>query len=110
FRIPFSQLRFNDAPSHTFGFAVWRDIARRNERGAWPPYPPSLQRMISQLGALEGLGEIRRASRLELLPFVTTRNASERRGSRWAHQQTADAGLDLKYGIKENMKLDATFN
>jgi hypothetical protein len=110
FRIPFSQLRFNDAPSHTFGFAVWRDIARHNERGSWPPYRPSLQRIISQLGTLEGLVGIRRSSRLELLPFVTTRNSSELRGDDWKHPQTFDAGLDLKYGIKENVTLDATIN
>ena len=37
FRVPFSQLRFNDQPEHVFGFAVWRDIGRRNQKDAWPP-------------------------------------------------------------------------
>lgn len=111
FRVPFSQLRFNDQPEHTFGFGVWRDVARRNQRDAWPPtYRSSRQALISQMGTLEGLVGIRRSSRLELLPFVTTSNLTERRGADWAHPQKAAMGLDLKYGIKENLTLDATVN
>jgi hypothetical protein len=111
FRIPFSQLRFNDQPQHTFGFGIWRDVARRNQRDAWPPtYRSSRQALISQMGTLEGITGIRRASRLELLPFVTTRNATEPRPEGWAHPQTAAAGVDLKFGIKENLTLDATVN
>ena len=36
FRVPFSQLRFGSGDTHTFGFGVWRDIARHNERVSWP--------------------------------------------------------------------------
>lgn len=110
FRIPLSQLRFRNAPEHTFGFAVWRDIGRRNERTAWPLYRPSRQAKASQLGTLEGIAGIRRASRLELLPFVTTQNTTEQRGDAWAHPQKLAAGLDFKYGIRENLTLDATVN
>ena len=31
-RIPMSQLRYSSAATHTFGFAVWRDIERFEER------------------------------------------------------------------------------
>lgn len=111
FRVPFSQLRFNDQAEHTFGFGVWRDIARRNQRDAWPPtFRSSRQALVSQMGTLEGLAGIRRSSRLELLPFVTTQNVTERRAADWAHPQKAAMGLDLKYGIKENLTLDATIN
>lgn len=111
FRIPFSQLRFNDRPEHTFGFGVWRDVARRNQRDAWPPtYRSSRQALVSQMGTLEGIAGIRRASKLELLPFVTTQNLTERRPDGWAHPQRAAAGLDVKYGIKENLTVDATIN
>src|SRR6185503_4047691 len=36
FRIPFSQLRYTPAEQNTFGFGIWRDIERLNERVAWP--------------------------------------------------------------------------
>jgi len=111
FRVPFSQLRFNDQPEHTFGFGVWRDVARRSQRDAWPPtYRVSRQALMSQMGTLEGLTGIRRSSKLELLPFVTTQNLTEQRADGWAHPQRAAMGLDLKYGIKENLTLDATIN
>ena len=111
FRVPFSQLRFNDAPSHTFGFGIWRDVARRNQRDGWPAtYRANRQALVSQMGTLEGIAGIRRSSRLELLPFVTTQNATERRADGWAHPQKGAAGLDFKYGIKENLTLDATIN
>ena len=36
FRIPLSQLRYARGENNTFGFGVWRDIERYNERDAWP--------------------------------------------------------------------------
>jgi uncharacterized protein DUF5916/cellulose/xylan binding protein with CBM9 domain len=111
FRIPFSQLRFNDQREHVFGFAVWREIARRSEKDAWPPtYRSSRQGMVSQIGTLEGLNGIRRSSKLELLPFVTTQSNTEQGPAGWGHTQRSAMGLDFKYGIKENLTLDATIN
>ena len=51
FRVPFSQLRFGSGDAHTFGFGVWRDIARRNERVSWPVYRKSRQALASQASA-----------------------------------------------------------
>lgn len=111
FRIPFSQLRFNDQPEHSFGFGVYRDIGRRNQRDGWPPtYRSSRQALMSQMGTIEGLVGIQRSSRLELLPFVTTQNVTESRPDGWAHPQRSTLGMDMKYGIKENLTLDATIN
>ena len=111
FRVPFSQLRFNDQPEHVFGFAVYRDIARRSQKDAWPPtYRASRQALMSQIGTLEGLQGIERSSKLELLPFLTTKNITEQRDNSWAHPQQSALGLDMKYGIKENLTLDATIN
>ena len=111
FRVPFSQLRFNDQTDHVFGFAVWRDIGRRNQKDSWPPtFRVSRQALMSQIGTLEGLSGIKRSSKLELLPFVTTSNLTEQRPDGWAHPQRAAVGLDVKYGIKENLTVDATIN
>jgi hypothetical protein len=109
--VPFSQLRFNDQPEHVFGFAVYREIGRRNQKDAWPPtYRASRQALMSQIGTLEGLSGIKRSAKLELLPFVTTSNLTEQRPDGWSHPQRAAMGLDMKYGIKENLTLDATIN
>jgi hypothetical protein len=110
YRVPFSQLRFAGADAHTFGFGVWRDIARHNERVSWPAYSLAKQALASQLGQLQGIGAIQRSSRLELLPYVVTKNTSEARGDDWVHPQKLAAGLDLKYGLTQNLTVDATFN
>ena len=49
FRVPLSQLRFTAKDVHEFGFGIWRDVARRNERSAWPVYRPSRRTLVSQL-------------------------------------------------------------
>jgi hypothetical protein len=111
FRVPFSQLRFGDQAEHVFGFGVWRDVGRRSQRDMWPPtFRSSRQALSSQLGTIEGFAGVQRSSKLELLPFVTTQNITENRPDGWAHPQRGALGLDLKYGIKENLTLDATIN
>jgi hypothetical protein len=110
FRVPFSQLRFGSGDAHTFGFGVWRDIARRNERVSWPIYRKSRQALASQLGTLEGITSVRRSSRLEVLPYVLTKNVTELQADGWSHPQQTSAGLDLKYGVTESVTLDATVN
>ena len=110
FQVPFSQLRFADSPTHTFGFGVWRYVGRLNEQDTWPLYRGSRQALASQLGDLQGVDGIGRAGRLELLPFVSTKNVPQRNGAAWSHPQKVDAGLDFKYGLKENLTLSATLN
>src|SRR2546423_13582703 len=51
FRIPLSQLRYAHRASNVFGFAVWRDIDRRNsERVSWPLYRVPQPGFAPQLG------------------------------------------------------------
>lgn len=110
FAIPFSQLRFTPKDEHVFGFGVWRDIARDGERDAWPVYRPSRQTFASQLGDLVGIRDIGRNRRLEVMPYVVTKNVTEPRPGGWAHPQQQTAGLDLKAGLTPNITLDVTLN
>ncbi|HSJ14492.1 MAG TPA: DUF5916 domain-containing protein [Longimicrobiales bacterium] len=110
FRIPLSQLRFAAAPSHTFGFGVWRDIERLAERVAWPLFSITRNGLASQLGRLEGLTGIGAGNRLELTPYAVTRNVSRQVAGRYEHVQQLSAGADLKYGVTPNITLDATIN
>src|SRR5215207_2727344 len=79
FRIPFSQLRYPDAPVHTFGFAVWRDIARFNERLSWPVYRRSRPGFASQLGDLTNITAIPSARRLEVTPYTVAKDVTDPR-------------------------------
>ena len=76
FRIPFSQLRFANTPTHTFGFGVWRDIERYKERTSWPLYKSSQNTFMSQMGKLEGIEGIGAYHRLEITPYVVGKNVT----------------------------------
>ncbi|MDH3292349.1 MAG: carbohydrate binding family 9 domain-containing protein [Gemmatimonadota bacterium] len=111
FRIPLSQLRFADAPSHTFGFAIVRDIARFKERLSWPQFYRNRAGIASQLGELSGIDGITSPRRLEIMPYLVTKNVTVSDGAvGYDHPQRLTGGADLKYGLASNLTLDATVN
>ena len=109
FAVPFSQLRFNDREAHEFGFGVWRDIARRNQRDAWPAYRPSARTLMSQLGTITGIERIARTRRLELLPYAVTKSVPRPIAGN-GNEGKVTGGLDLKAGLGPNVTVDATVN
>ncbi len=110
FRVPFSQLRYAAAPTQTFGFGVWRDIERLNERDSWPVYSPTHTGLASQLGELGGIGDIGSARHVEIAPYVVAKNASRLGGSGYERVQDQTVGADLRFGITPNLALNATVN
>ena len=113
FRIPFSQLRFANSPTHTFGFGVWRDIERYKERTGWPLYRASQNTFMSQMGRLEGIAGIGAYHRLEITPYIVAKDVNAGAGvpvEPWRRSQKGSVGADLKYGITPNLTLDATVN
>ncbi len=110
FRIPLSQLRFPERDDHTFGLMIMRDIGRLNERIAWPTYRRSRPGIASQFGDLAGLTGIGAPRRLEVAPYVLTRNVSARTADGFARAQQQSIGGDLKYGVTPNLTLDLSVN
>ncbi|HMA40803.1 MAG TPA: DUF5916 domain-containing protein [Gemmatimonadales bacterium] len=110
FRIPLSQLRYANATTHTFGFAVWRDIERFKERVSWPLYHRNLNSFASQLGEVSGIDGISSPRRLEAAPYVVTKNVSVPVPSGFDRDQRITAGADFKYGVTSNLTLDGTIN
>jgi hypothetical protein len=110
FRIPLSQLRYASAPTHTFGFAVWRDIERFKERVSWPAYHRNQNTFASQLGEVTGIDGISSPRRLEAAPYVVTKNVSVPAGGGFDRDQRITAGVDFKYGVTSNLTLDGTVN
>ena len=111
FRIPLSQLRYAPSESHTFGFGIWRDIERYRERSAWPLWSPTRNGISSQLGRLTGLDGISSDRRLEVTPYVVTKNVQRTTPALgYEREQQLSLGGDLKLGITPNITLDATVN
>ena len=110
YRVPFSQLRFTAKDVHTFGFGVWRDVIRLNERSGWPLYRPSRRTLISQLGTLDGIRNIGTPRRLELLPYTVAKRVPTTTTTRGSALSTMAGGLDLKAGLGSRVTIDATVN
>ncbi len=108
FAIPFSQLRFNDLPTHEFGFGVWRDIARRNQRDSWPAYRASARTLMAQMGTITGIDGIASPRRVELLPYAVAKSEPKPGLTARANRSRLQGGLDLKAGLGPNLTLDAT--
>ena len=110
FRVPFSQLRFTAKDSHTFGFGVWRDIARRNQRDSWPAYRPSRRTLMSQMGTISGIDGIGSPRRLELLPYSVAKSVPNPKSPLGGNRAEITGGLDLKAGLGSHVTVDATVN
>jgi Domain of unknown function (DUF5916)/Carbohydrate family 9 binding domain-like len=110
FRIPFSQMRYSTARTHTFGFTIDRDIYRYAERVSWPTFSQAKPDMVSQLGSLGGLDNLEAPRRLEALPYAVSKSASQISNNRYGQHAGLTAGGDLKYRVAPNVTLDATVN
>ena len=111
FRIPFSQIRFNRERDKTFGLMVVRDVARTRQRISWPLLHSDLQGYVSQAGEVDGINGLPQPRRLEVSPYVVTKNSTRRNPSgTYATPQALALGADVKYGLGSNLTLDATIN
>lgn len=110
FRLPFSQLRFAARDVNTFGFGVWRDIARLNQRDSWPVYRRASRTIVSQLGTVGDIQGVPAARRIELLPYTVAKSVPNVRTPGGANVSDFTGGLDAKIGLGSNITMDATIN
>ena len=110
FRIPLSQLRFGNKPEHTWGLMIVRDVARTGARISWPLYRRNVQGYVSQAGEISGIRGLPSPRRLEISPYVVTKNVTVAEADGFAHEQRITGGADVKYGLASNLTLDATIN
>lgn len=114
-RIPFSQLRFNEADEQEWGlnFDFW--APSRSEDVFWIPVPKKESGWSSWMGTLRGIRGIRPTRRLEVMPYVasaSTVNDNRDRANPFddGRNIVARAGGDLRMGVGPNLTLEATVN
>ena len=114
FRIPFSQLRFNNTAGGPVGFAVIREVGRLAETSTWPMLSRNANGFVSQFGELTGLKMGGTPKRFELMPYTVARLNTQpvEHGNPLAHSPDPNAslGLDLKYAVTPGLTLTATAN
>jgi hypothetical protein len=114
-RIPLSQLRFTASTDPVWGINVVRSVPARNEVAYWRLVGRNTTGWSSRMGELAGLGALRPARRLELLPYVAAEGRiaqpDDPRDPFVAERETGmRVGGDLKVGLGPSFTLDATIN
>lgn len=113
-KIPFNQLRFKKQDKFTWGINFRRVIRRKNEEQGLVWIPRDESGFVSRFARLEGIKNIHPGRNIELIPYTVGRAefGPEEEGNPFetGRQWSGNLGLDLKWGIKSNLILDATIN
>lgn len=115
FRIPFNQLRFTTSETQEWGVNVVRRVPDRNEQSYWALVRRTDNGWSSRMGALTGIGGIRPARRVELLPYVAADSriaavTDPANPFQHSYANAARVGGDLKMGLGPSLTLDVTLN
>ena len=114
-RIPFSQLRFNDAEEQVWGLNINRYIPQKREDIYWIVVPKDENGWSSRMGELQGIRGVSPSTRVELLPYVAGGAVIPSEvdpEDPYTDEVNLDGrvGLDAKIGLGPNLTLDATIN
>jgi hypothetical protein len=116
--IPFKSLRYRPGVEQVWGIQIRRSVLRINEWSYLTAVPiqvagsgPNAVFRVSLYGDLVGIQAPPPGLNLEVKPFATSRLSTDRVilpaiENDWL----ADAGLDVKYAITQNLTLDLTVN
>jgi len=109
-RIPYSAIRFAQAPVQTWGVNFMRQRKKDNQQLFWSEVKPSVDGFVNQWGELTNLENLHPPLRLSLTPYVSAyanHYPYNEQGKR--NMSTSfNAGADIKWGINESFTLDAT--
>ena len=111
--VPFKSLRYRPGRTQVWGFNVTRKVRWKNELSALVPLPISRGIMlISQAATVVGIEAPAGGGRtLEIKPYaIADLTTDRRRAPAVSNDLRADAGLDVKYGLTQNLVADVTVN
>ncbi|MCP5108352.1 MAG: hypothetical protein GY950_33505, partial [bacterium] len=113
-KIPYDQLRFKKKDSYVWGVNFRRILKRKNEWSGIVWVPREESGFVSHFARLEGIKNINPRRNIEIIPFTAAKAAfsTEEEGNPFETGEdfSANAGLDIKIGLKSNLTLDVTFN
>ena len=119
-QIPFKSLRYRPGASQIWGVQLRRAVRRKNEWAHLTFVPQSAVRgssggtaiiRVSRYGTLVGLEPPPASRNLEIKPYGISGMKTDRSREPAIEQDGfADAGLDLKYGLTQNLTADFTLN
>lgn len=113
-KIPFSQLRFKEESNGAWGLQVFRQIYRHDELDFWQAIPKGVPGLVHMFGQMSGLEKIKPRKILDITPYalakVESYQAEEGNPFLDGSDAGANAGVDAKIGVTNNLTLDLTIN
>ena len=112
---PFKSLRYRPGRSQIWGFNVKRNVQWKNERSFLVPIPAARGKggimTVSLAATIVGLEVPEKGLSLEVKPYAISDLTSDRTASPpLDNELNGDVGLDVKYGITQNVVADLTVN
>jgi hypothetical protein len=115
-KIPFDQLRFKkrEEGEYTWGVNFRRYIKRKNEIDTYSWCPKTESGFVSRFAKMNNMKDIKPKKLLEFFPYLIGKadfsTAEEGNPFETGKDYSANTGLDIKYGLKNNLTLDITLN
>ena len=113
--LPFRSLRYAPGRTQTWGLNVMRTVRWKNELSVLTPVPPGRGNSSAQYAPLAatvvGIEAPPPARNLDVKPYaISTLTSNLNATPRVSNEFGRDAGLDVKYGITQNLVADFTLN
>ena len=117
--IPFKTLRYRSEPPHIWGIQLRRAIRRKNEWAYLTRLPVASGAgggargafRVSKAGSLVGLEPPAAGRNIELKPYAIGGLTTDMSATPVKiNEASADGGIDVKYGITQNLTADFTWN
>ena len=109
-RIPYSALRFPKQKTQSWDINFSRSIARQGEQSYWNTVLPTQNGVLTQMGRLRGVANIKPPLRLSFTPYVAAyrEQYNDFQAKDHQHSYFFSGGMDIKYGINNAFTLDLT--
>lgn len=110
-RIPFKSLRYQDSDVQNWGLHILRRSMHSGFQDSWAPTVRARASFLGQAGELRGLHDLQRGLVLEVTPTATGRlDGYEKTSGDWAYDSDGELGVDVRWGMRQNLTLNATIN
>lgn len=109
-RIPFKSLRYQSADPQAWGIQIDRVTQHSGYEDTWTPAVRASASFLIQSGKLLGLTGLHRGLVMDVTPEFTTKVNGTPRPGNYLYTAEPDVGGTLRWGVTENLSLNATAN
>lgn len=109
-RIPFKSIRYQSADPQTWSLQIIRIVQHSGYQDTWTPTVRANASFLIQAGQLEGLTQLHSGIVMDVTPEFTTQMPGDSVKGGWGYTATPQLGGTLRWGITQNLGLNATAN